>query len=190
VRSYAAYDRNGIKDVLNLDGTGPELLQQTWEGTNRTDEARSGYYVTTAYEQRGAYWYRTDGRHGAQTFPLYEKWAILPNTRPEVVTNPELPREWLSDYGNDPRSGVRTNVLWLDEHGIHAGADLGCELESIDVVIKDSRGGREVEVGPYASSSDTLLPEVARKGVRATLTGLHRWPHSSLCTASIAWLTP
>jgi hypothetical protein len=71
--SHADYDRKGIADILNLDGTGPELLQQNWGGPNWMPGERSGYYITTLYQQRGLYWYRTDGHHGTRTFPLYEK---------------------------------------------------------------------------------------------------------------------
>jgi hypothetical protein len=53
VTGRAAYDRKGIRDLLNLDGTGPQLLQQSWAETHWMPDARSGYYITTLYEQRG-----------------------------------------------------------------------------------------------------------------------------------------
>jgi hypothetical protein len=53
VMRYAVYDSKGISDVLNLDGTGPELLQQDWAETNRNE--RSDYYIITLYQQRGVY---------------------------------------------------------------------------------------------------------------------------------------
>jgi hypothetical protein len=71
VTSRAAYDSKGISDLLNLDGTGPQLLQQSWEETHPGE--RSGYYITMLYQQRGLYWYRADGRHGSRSFPLFEK---------------------------------------------------------------------------------------------------------------------
>ena len=30
VNSYSEYDANGLKDLLKLDRTGPELIQQDW----------------------------------------------------------------------------------------------------------------------------------------------------------------
>ncbi|MGA2601981.1 MAG: hypothetical protein ABSH09_33875, partial [Bryobacteraceae bacterium] len=66
VTTHGGYDKQGIEDVLNLDGTGPQLLQQDYWG-NISDDP--GYYVTTLYEQRGCYWYRSDGLHGSHTFP-------------------------------------------------------------------------------------------------------------------------
>jgi hypothetical protein len=113
VPGYAAYDRKGIIDLLNLDGTGPELLQQNWEETMPGE--RSGFYITTLYQQRGIYWYRIDGQHGTRTFPLYEKWTHLPNKQPQLVAAPEL-SSWLTDYGNDPRSGIRSRILRIDKH--------------------------------------------------------------------------
>jgi hypothetical protein len=190
VRTRSAYDAKGITDLLNLDSTGPVLLQQTWLETNWNHEARSGYYVTTAYHQRGAYWYRTDGRHGSTKFPVFEKWAIIQDTRPEVVAPLELPGERLADYGNDPQSGTHAVILGVDDRGIHTSAELGCHLQSVDVVVKDSRVGREIEaVDFYAPEPGELLPAIARKRSPTIFTGLHRYPKGGNCTASIAWST-
>jgi len=185
VISYAAYDSNGIIDILNLNGTGPELLQQNWAETHWMPDARSGYYITTLYQQRGIYWYRTDGRHGARTFPLYEKWAILPNTQPKLVDAPELSGR-LPDYGNDPRTGIRARIMSIDKHGIHAEPKFGCELESIDLVIEDSQSGRQIEAG-YSIASSPLLAEIAHHRLPVTFTGVNRWPNTDLCYASIVW---
>ena len=185
VIGYAAYDSNGISDLLNLDGTGPELLQQNWEETSWMPGERSGYYITTLYQQRGIYWYRTDGQHGARTFPLYEKWVNLPNTQPQLVDAPELSR-WLSDYGNDPRSGIRSGIVSIDKHGIHTGPELGCELESIGLIVEDSKNGRQIEAG-YLFESSPLLAEIARARLPATFTGVKRWPNTDQCYASVVW---
>ena len=188
VRSYAAYDRDGIRDLLNLDGTGPELLQQSWAETHSMPDTRSGYYITTLYQQRGIYWYRADGRHGMRTFPLYESWAILPNTLPKLVESPKLAAEWLSDYGNDPRSGVRSRILSAGAAGIHTGPELGCQLEFIDLVVQDSKSGREIELGDsYAGNPGTLLPKLARALQPVMFTGLRRWPSTNLCEAAAVW---
>lgn len=182
--SHADYDNKGISDVLNLDGTGPELLQQSWAETNPNE--RSGYYITTLYQQRGIYWYRTDGQHGAKTFPLYEKWARLPN-KPHLVDPPEL-STYLSDYGNDPRTGIRSRILSIDKHGIHTGPELGCELESIGMAVEDSKSGRQIEAD-YSLESSPLLAEIARAHLPVTFTGVKRWPNTDQCYASIVWAT-
>jgi len=175
----ATYNSQGIGDVLNLDGTGPELLQQDWVETNWMPDARSGYYVTTLYQQRGLYWYRADGRHGERTFPLYEKWAILPGTKPELVAGPTVPQSLLADYGNDPRGGVRSSVHSSDGRRLQVGSGLGCKLDSVSLVVQDTRKGREIATIP------STLPD----NFQATFTGVRRWPNSDLCSASIMWAT-
>jgi hypothetical protein len=175
----AQYDSRGIDDVLNLDGTGPELLQQDWVETNWMPDSPSGYYITTLYQQRGLYWYRTDGKHGESLFPLYEKWAIIPNTKPELVTGPTLPQVALADYGNDLRGGVQARVRSPDGRQIRVGSELGCKLDSVELVVRDSRAGREITIDPRDLSAD--FP--------ATFTGVRRWPNSDLCSASIMWAT-
>ena len=50
VTTHGSYDAGGIQDVLDLDGTGPELLVQSYWGNIMDDP---GYYVTTLYRQRG-----------------------------------------------------------------------------------------------------------------------------------------
>lgn len=187
ITGYGTFDGTGISDILNLDGTGPELLQQNWVETHWMPDARSGYYITTLYEQRGAYWYRADGQHGTRTFPLYEKWAMLPNTQPQLAAAPAS-SSLLSDYGNDPGSGIRAKILSLDQHGIHVGSELGCELEFIDLVVEDSKEGRQIEAGYfYASSPGALLPDIARNRLSATFTGVNRWPGADRCVASTVW---
>jgi len=175
----AQYDSRGIVDVLNLDGTGPELLQQDWAETNWMPDSRSGYYITTLYQQRGLYWYRSDGKHGESVFPLYEKWAIIVNTKPEPVTGPTLPQGVLADYGNDPSGGVRARVQSSDGRQIQVGSDLGCKLDSVDLVVQDTRQGREITTNPSTLPADFPV----------TFTGVRRWPNSDLCSASIMWVT-
>src|SRR5579871_5699900 len=171
--SYSSYDSQGIRDLLNLDVTGPQLLQQTWHELPMTDR-RSGYYITALYEQRGLYWYRTDGRHGARTFPLFEKWVLpLPVTKPRLVAAPDL-LNLVPDYGNDPRSGIRVTP------------NLGCELESVGLIVKDSHAGRQIATGLFETAP--VLPDITRAGSSATITGLHKSPGTNYCTASAAWI--
>jgi len=146
-------------------------------------DARSGYYITTLYQQRGLNWYRTDGQHGARTFPLYEKWANLPNTHPKLVEAPELSSRLL-DYGNDPRTGIQAKILSIDKHGIHTGPELGCELPSVGLVVEDSKNGRQIEAG-YSFESSPLLADIVRARLSVTFTGVNR--KTDLCYASIAW---
>jgi len=175
----AHHDSRGIVDVLNLDGTGPELLQQDWAETNWMPDSRSGYYITTLYQQRGLYWYRADGLHGTRSFPLYERWAIIPDTKPELVTGSTFPQGLLADYGNDPRGGLRARVQSSDGRQIQVGSELGCKLNSDPLVVRDTRAGREISIDPSNLPAD----------FQATFTGVRRWPNSDLCSASIMWVT-
>ena len=142
-------------------------------------DSRSGYYITTLYQQRGLYWYRTDGKHGESLFPLYEKWAIIVNTKPELVTGPTLPQGALADYGNDPSGGVRAKVQSPDGRTLQVGSELGCKLNSDPLVVRDTREGREMTTDPSGLPTD----------FQATFTGVRRWPNADLCSASIMWVT-
>jgi len=175
-----------FEGLVELDGGGPFLLQQTWLETNWLPKERSGYYVTVAYRQKGAYWYRADGVQGGRTYPFYERWALLPNVRPKPVADPQFPRSWVPDNGNHPQSGVRTHIR-LDSNGIHAGRELDCQLDDISAVVLDSPTAREIEVAmPFANGS-ALLREIAERHLTTTLTGVRTFPKTISCVANIAW---
>jgi hypothetical protein len=101
------------------------------------------------------------------------------------VAAPEL-SGWLADYGNDPRSTVRARILNVDEHGIRVGPELDCELQSIGLIVEDSRTGRQIEAG-YSPASSPLLSDIARASLPATFTGVKRWPGTYQCDALIVW---
>ena len=173
------YDSRGIVDVLNW-------MERALSCSNKTGRRRIGCRIhvpgitsATLYQQRGLYWYRTDGKHGESLFPLYEKWAIIVNTKPELVTGPALPQGALADYGNDPRGGVRVRVQSSDGRQIQVGSELGCKLNSDPLVVRDTREGREMTTDPSTLPAD----------FEATFTGVRRWPNSDLCSASIMWAT-
>ena len=188
IRSHGAYDANGIKDLLQLGAGNPILLQQTWLENKRKAAARSGYYITSAYRQKGVFWYMTSALYESIRFTAFERWVLpLPETVPELVSAPDLPKESSTEYGNDPTSGTQTRIVAVDEHRIQTGPELNCNLEFINVVVLDSVRGRDIEVGYfYPSSPGTLLPVIARQHAATILSGLNRWPNTR-CTAAIAW---
>jgi len=187
LNSYGAYDDKGITDLLDLDPTGPVLLQQDWLETNWAPHTRSGFFITAAYQQRGNYWYRADGRHGSNVFPVFEKRALLPNNLPQRVEFSTAFTNMLSDYGNDPRTGIKARIVGLDDRGIHT-EQLGCELQFINVIVEDSRTGREIDADRFsARDPGRPLPEIARRRARVALTGLKRWPDDRKCDATIIW---
>lgn len=116
VSGFETYGDAGIEELVDLDGTGPELIEQEFVETERLPDTRAGYYVTTLYQQRGVYWYRADGPHGARTFPLFERW-LFDGDPEEVPTAPEL-KGSMHDWGNDPRS------TGDPQHCVEAGVDV------------------------------------------------------------------
>ena len=186
----ADYDRSGIKELLNLDGTGPQLLQQEWEEVNWMPNARSGYFITSLYQQRGLYWYRSDRRHGEKKYPIYEEWAMVPKAKLKMVDPSTLPQDWSTDYTSDPATGVHTRIAGLDNRGIHLGPELGCDLRSWNVVVRDSAAGRDIEAGYFHTKRPgRLLTLVSRDQMSVSLTGIKRWRDNRGCAASIIWAT-
>jgi|SRR5579872_1906663 len=163
---YVSHLDDGIADLLDLDGAGPQFVQQDWVGTNwdrRDAGAQSGYYVTTLYAQKGVFWYRSDGHHGATSFPLFERWSRWAGAPPQLVPMPpDFKTEWIPDYSNDPANGVR---------------NAGCNVEGVDVVVRDSSRGREIEMRDL---SRTDAPAGIATGIRRRTDG---------CRISVLWST-
>lgn len=182
----APYDDHGIKDFVDLDPGSPVLLQQNGSRMSPASQIESTVYITTAYHQRGDYWYRVDGPHGSIVFPVFERWDRLPNSQPQrVASSPDLAK-LASDYGNDPQSGTEARIVGLDDHGIHTER-LGCQLKSVRVIVNNRFAGRQIEVGFYPLDPSKLLPRIARRRSLVTLTGIRRGPDDGACDATILW---
>ena len=154
-----------IDDVLDLDGSGPELLQQSYWGSMQNDP---GYFVTVIYQKKGDYWYRSDGPHGSHVFPAFERWSVTWGNRPaELVTTPPASPDYsLSDESNDPANGIRLTP------------DLECKSVLPELSVTDSAAGRVISLGG----------EVRKPRLGTILTGFHRRPGRE-CHASILWET-
>jgi hypothetical protein len=177
--THGSYDAKGIEDVLDLDGDGPEFLQQDYWGNIMDDP---GCYVTTLYKQRGVYWRRSDGRHGAHLFPTFEKWSVAwKDRRPELIANPPSGRP-VRDYSNDPGAGIRTTATVSSDNGLRVGPESGCGDVSVDVLVTDDSPGRKVKV---LEPGEQAFPTLAQ--AKVTLTGLYHWPKSDSCSAAIMW---
>lgn len=182
VVTHGTYDDKGLLDVLDLDGRGPELLEQDYWGNVQDDP---GYYVTTLYEQRGPYWYRSDGRHASHVFPTFEKWSVMWKDRPaELTASPPLKRP-VRDSTNDPSAGIRTKIIGVEERVVRVTPEVGCKDVFVQVLVTDSTNGRKIDLQPETASLGTL----ARSQATVILTGLYRWPGSKECDASIAWVS-
>jgi hypothetical protein len=182
VTTHGGYDAKGIEDVLDLDGRGPELLEQDYWGNIMDDP---GYFVTAFYEQRGLYWYRSDGRHGAHVFPAFEKWSVMWKDRPaELTTNPPSKRP-VRDSSNDPSAGIQSKLMGAEATGVRVGPEVGCETVGVQVLVTDSADGRTIDLQPDTVS----LTRAARNQKGVVLTGLYRWPAGRECDASILWIS-
>ena len=170
ITTYGApYDDRGIKDFVDLDPGSPVLLQQNGSRMSPASQIESTVYITTAYHQRGDYWYRVDGPHGSIVFSVFERWDRLPNSQPQrVASSPDLAK-LASDYGNDPQSGIPAERL-------------DCKLQSVSVIVQDTKAGRHIKVDSYPD--DRLLG--LRRRTPVTLTGIRRWA-SGTCDATILW---
>jgi hypothetical protein len=169
-----------IEDFVDFDGRGPEFLEQAYWGSRMQDP---GYYVTTLYQRRGPYWYRSDGQHGEHVFPTYEKWSVTWKDRPaEAVPRPSSKWE-VRDASNDPATGIHATLLRAEEHLVTVNPEVGCKSVTVGLLVTDSPQGRTIELEPRAES---LLPLA---GVRSqvVLSGLYHWPEGGECDAEILW---
>ena len=182
ITTHGSYDDKGIEDVLVLDGSGPELQEQSYWGNIRDDP---GYYVTALYQQRGCYWYRSDGRRGTHVFPAFEKWSVMWKDRPaELVDNPHS--KWsVRDSTSDPATGIQTKIIGAEDNAIHVSPEVGCEFVSHEVLVEDSAKGRIINLQPTLQE----LASLAKRHESVVLTGLYRWPSGRGCDASILWVT-
>jgi hypothetical protein len=105
------FTQGSMEDLFNLDGKGPQLLQQDYWGNFWEDP---GYYVTTLYEKRGAYWQRADGRHGTHTFPTFEKWSVRWEKKPALLVPKPVTEHAVKDFSNDPERGRRISLGVFD----------------------------------------------------------------------------
>ena len=190
VSSYSEYDANGLKDLLNLDGTGPQLIQQDWCDTHwdRSQVGmQSGLWLTTLYEQRNGYWYRNDGRHGLRTFPLYEKWSRWSPAQPRLVNNEDVPSRCTTNHGNDPATGMQATISHVDGYGFQSKVDPECARFVASVVVRDSDRGREIEVeDPQAGP---LLQAIASAHRPVVLTGMSKSMLPDHCEVAVVWDT-
>jgi hypothetical protein len=169
-----------IEDVVNLDGSGPELLEQDYWGSMMDDP---GYYVTVLYRQEGYYWRRSDGRHGAHMFPAFEKWSVMWKDRPAELTANPHPQRPVRDSSNDPAEGIHTTISSAQGSSIRVTPAVGCKEVDVQVLVTDSAKGRRIDLQPETGS----LVNLARAHTSVSLTGLYRWPGGKDCDASIVW---
>ena len=141
--------------------------------------------MTALYQQRGSYWYRSDGRHGTHVFPTFEKWSVMWKDRSaELLDNPPSNRP-VRDSSNDPAEGLQTKIIGAEENTIRVSPEVGCEFITLGVLVADSATGRKIDLQPATQE----LASLAKTHSAVVLTGFYRWPGSKGCDASILWVT-
>ncbi len=170
-----------IADLVNLDRTGPQLLQQDYQGNIRDDP---GYYVTTLYQRRGPYWIRSDGRHGEHVFPTSEKWSVEWSDKPAVAMLPPVFKRAVQDSSNDPSAGLKAKIVSLGAYdNVNLNPNSGCTSVKPEVLVRDTAGGRQIEMEEFKED----LTQLATMHANVSLTGVSHWPNDGSCSASILW---
>jgi hypothetical protein len=178
---FFVYTPGGIEDVLDLDGTGPELLVQDYQG-NRMDDP--GYFVTTVYQQRGPYWYRSDGRHGEHAFRTSEKWSVATSREPAVLMNPPIFKWPPPALDNDPAGGIKAMITGAGEGiAVYINPNAGCREVQLGVLVRDSLAGRFIELEGFEESIKSL----AKARASVLVAGIYRWRGGTECAASVLW---
>lgn len=191
VAGYATYDAKGIQDLVDLDGSGPQLIQQDWCGTDwdhSTNPSQSGFWVTTLYEQRGGYWNRVDGRHGIRTFPLLEKWSRWSPTPPALVPTESAAGQCSADHGNEPTALDPATISQVNNYSVRANAEPDCGQFLPDVAVRDTAAGREIEV--QDQKVGRLLETIVRNRDSVVLSGFSGLPKRNYCRVSVLWAEP
>lgn len=189
LQSYSGTDQDGIEDLLDLDGSGLELLQQDWCDTNwdhSTVPAQSGYWITSLLKQRDGFWHRSDGRHGAMEFPVYQKWSRWLDRPPEATARRPVPEAWIPDHGNDPATGFKTRIVNLTQYGIRVEPTAGCEEISVDVAVHDTASDREIAFDG-SNQLRQLLRSIINTGAPVLLSGATHRHDSRTCRFSVLW---
>lgn len=189
ITTYDGPDAKGLRNLLQLGPADQVMLQTTWFEDQRRD-IRAGYFVTRAYCRQGVYWRGCDGLHGGISFPIFERYELMPGAESKRVPPPAKPEKFIIESGNDPQSGVQTTIFhWGGKETVTQPA-IGCELGAMDVVVADGPSGRQIEAGYFfPSEPGKLLPQLVRQHRPVTLTGVRRWPDTPQCVASVVWST-
>jgi hypothetical protein len=175
------FTQGSMEDLLNLDGKGPQLLQQDYWGNFWEDP---GHYVTTLYEKRGVYWQRADGRHGTHEFPTFEKWSVQWGKKPAVLVPKPVTKHLVKDFSNDPERGVAVSKLThVHNQYFQTSVELGCKGFAPSVSVIDSGSGRRISLGVFDVGA------IQNPRARHRITGLDRWPDGKNCSVAILWTT-
>ena len=103
--------------------------------------------------------------------------------RPALLMDGPPSKRPVPDLSNNPAGGIRTKIIGTEENAIHVTADAGCDTVGLEMSVKDSAAGREIQF----ESARQSLASLAKAQATVVLTGLYRWPGGKECDASILW---
>jgi hypothetical protein len=172
---YFEFDKNGVKDLVDLDGDGrAELIRQTWD---------DGYWITSLYEAREARWHRVQGPHGGRSYPLFTRFTNRANRTATTPAPGRHPRE--DDLSNE--SPVRRariqglqwgNVQQSENPDLILNDGTVCKpvaWYSTMTVILDSKSGRTTATLSAPDEARELLETIRDRKLAVEIFGKRRY---------------
>ncbi len=172
---YFDIDKNGLEDMVDLDGDGrAELIRQSFD---------DGYWITSLYEARDAHWHRIEGVHANRTFPLYTRFTNKPNRTPTIPPPSRHPVE--DDLSNDSplRASRLRAVTWADvdqseNPTLNLGNGTVCSpvaWYSTMVVVLDTAHGRSAATLGAPEEARELLETIRDRKLNVQIMGRRRF---------------
>ncbi len=171
IDGYFEIDKNGVTDLVDLDGNGrAELIRQAYD---------DGYWITSLYEARESRWHLVKGTHGQRSFPLYTRFTNRPNQVPTLPTRGRNPIE--DDLSNDSplltsklRAVTWANVGQSESPELTLSDGTACSLvDETMAVILDTKSGRSAATMSAPEEARRLL-EIIRDGNLSVQISGHR----------------
>ena len=187
---YFEFDKNGVEDLVDLDGDGrAELIRQAWN---------DGYWITSLYEARGARWHRIAGEHGGRSYPLYTRFTSRAN---RVATKPTPHRHPIEDDLSNDRPAHKSRLQALHWGDVQQSENPTLTLEDGTVcdtwyntmtVILDSAEGRIATTLATPDEARELLERMHDRKLEIEITGrrrdaLTRERSSADCVPETVW---
>ena len=189
---YFNYDKNGIRDLLDIDGDGKaKLVYMNYD---------DGYWITSLYQARSGRWQKVEGGSGERTFPIYTRFTNRDNhtpVKPKPGRHPFAP-----DLSNTSPNilGSLQSYRWADveqsediQLNVLARGGKRLTLEPVSwystfIVVLDEPGGRRiVSLDANEKSVKALLNKIVTDGCTVTAFGGRRQNKPS---PELMWATP
>lgn len=191
---YFEIDKNGVKDLVDIDGDGrAELIRQAYD---------DGYWITSLYEARESRWHLVKGTHGQRSFPLYTRFTNKPNQTPTLPTRGRNPIE--DDLSHDTplfssklRAVNWANVAQSENPELILSDGTACILvDGTMAVIVDTKSGRETATMSASEETRRLLETIRDRSLSIHIMGRGRYAVTgdrplkpTACVPETVWAT-